>query len=95
MQPGGVVIGFDVFKDFPSSQVLGFKDFSLRKRFGFEAAKERLASRVVVAISLAAHTLLSPDHSQEFLDQMTGILAASVGMENQSGLRTTAGEGSF
>ena len=59
---------------------------------GFEGAKEALHNRIVIAIGLSAHADSAVVLSEQELVVMSGILAASIRMVEQVGLRLTLGK---
>ena len=55
--------------------------------FGFKGVKKALRNRIIPTVSFAAHALLYLVVIQNLAMAFTGVLAAAIGVPNQSSFR--------
>ena len=78
-----IVIAFDIGKQVaPRAIAIGV--FAVVNQLGFQSAKEALHRRIVPAVSLAAHRLDDSGGLQDVAILASGVLAAAIGMMDQS-----------
>jgi hypothetical protein len=89
MESDAVVVGFDVLEDHLSGFLMSGGKVG-GKAFGLECAPERFHHDVVVAIGPSAHT----GHGADLLEQLalsdTGVLTATIGVDEEAGPGTAA-----
>ena len=78
-----IVEDLDVFQDIQPGLIAGGVGL-VKYQFSFEGAEETFDWGIVITIPLAAHTTKHLVFGQQGLIIVTGILAASVGMMEQS-----------
>ena len=88
-----IVINLDILKDLAPRLGFGSKAVGERKTFGFEAAKEGFNPGVIITVTLSAHALNYPNGPQLFAHRLARVLAAAVGVENETTGRLTQQEG--
>ena len=83
MEPAPVVEGFDVVEDGQAGLLFCFVGFG-DTQFCLQGGPEGFHGGVVVAIAGASHAGQSPVHLQLAAKRFAGVLAAAVGVDNES-----------